>query len=155
VPKHPGYPFFPKSTTHVRAGDYWAIPLRRGGWFSCGRVLCLLPSRTFVIMGLMDWCEPTVPTGGGLHGRKVLNFGAGHVKLSIAETGQPILGNLELEDDDYWRAVGAAWTANDVGSVTLGGDGLEGHAHSHFGRHFSEHPSPATERPTPLQDDRR
>lgn len=155
MPKHPGYPFIPKSTTYLRAGDYWAIPLRRGGWFACGRVLCLLPSRTSVIMGLMDWCEPTAPTAESLRGRKVLNFGAGNVKLSIAETGRPILGNLELEDDDYWRAVGAAWSAAEVGSVTLGGDGLEGHAHSHFGRHFPEHSSPTTERPTALLDGRR
>jgi hypothetical protein len=152
VPKHPDYPFIPQSTTHVRAGDFWAIPLRRGGWYACGRVLCLLPRRTFVIMGLMDWCEPRVPTGEGLHGRKVLHFGAGQVR-SIAEAGRPILGNLELEDDDYWQAVGTAWLANEVGSVTLGGDGLEGQAHAHFGRHFPEHPYPATERPVPLQGD--
>jgi hypothetical protein len=151
VPKHPGYPFIPKSTTHIRAGDFWAIPLRRGGWYACGRVLCLLPSRTLLIMGLMDWCEPTVPTAESLRGRGVIHFGAGHATLSIAERGQPLLGNLQLEDGDHWQAVAAAWTANEVGSVTLGGDGLEGHAHAHFGRHFPEFPSPATERPVPLR----
>jgi hypothetical protein len=155
MPKHPGYPFIPRSTTHLRVGDFWAIPLRRGGWFACGRVLCLLPSRTRVLMGLMDWCEPTIPTAESLRGCTVLNCGAGHVTLSLTQAGRPILGNLALEDYDHWQAEGAAWVALAVGTVTFGGDALEGPAHSHFGRHFPEQPSPATERPSPLGDDRR
>jgi hypothetical protein len=105
-------------------------------------------------MGLMDWCGPTTPTAGNLRGCKVLNYGAGHVKWSLTETGLPVLGNLGLEDYDHWRAEAGAWADLEVGTMTLGGDGLEPHAHAHFGRHFPEQPSPATERPTPLQDGR-
>jgi hypothetical protein len=103
-------------------------------------------------MGLMDWCEPTLPTAEDIGGRKVLHFGAGHVR-SIAETGQPILGNLALEDHQTWATVARDWQAAEVGSVTLGGDGLEGQAHQYFGRHFPEHPSPTIERPAPLESD--
>ena len=85
----------------------------------------------------------------------MLNYGAGHVKLSLTDKGFPILGNLQLEDSDHWRSEGAAYVAIEVGTVTLGGNMLEEHAHAHFGRHFPEQPNPATERPTPLQDGNR
>lgn len=143
MPKHPGYPFIPKSTAHLRAGDFWAIPLRRGGWYACGRVLCVWPEgRVHVVIGLLDWCEPAPPSAESVDGAAVLEFGHAHVK-TIALTGGPLLGNHPL-------ALGEGYA---LGGSTWGYLFIEDRAHSHFGRHFPEHPNPATERPAPLQSD--
>lgn len=145
MPKHPGYPFIPKSTAHIRAGDFWAIPLRRGGWFACGRVLYVWPQgRVHVVIGLLDWCEPELPTADTVAGAEVLAFGHAHIK-SIKLTGGPLLGNYPLQPGEGWALGGSTWGYLEI----------ERMAHSQFGRHFPEHPSPATERPSPLQRDRR
>jgi hypothetical protein len=155
VSNHPDYPFIPQTTTHLRPGDYWPIPLRRGGWYACGRVLRVLEGRVLVVVGLMDWCEPTLPTAASLQGRRILKFGTAHVR-SIAETGGPILGNAPLEDEADWDAqLPRPGEPPRVGDITFGGEGLESSAHEFFGRHFPNHPVSAAERPAPLQSDYR
>ena len=152
---HPGYPFMPKTTTHLRAGDFWPIPLRRGGWYACGRVLRVLDGRSRVIVGLVDWCEPTQPTADTIQSRKILTSGTANVR-SIAETGGPILGNAPLEDEADWDTrLRRPGEPPRVGDVAFGGEGLESVAHEYFGRHFPDHPVPATERPAPLQSTNR
>jgi hypothetical protein len=155
VSHHPGYPFAPPTTTHLRTGDFWAIPLRRGGWYACGRVVRVLDGRSRVIAGPMDWCEPTLPTAGVLQGRRVLKFGTANVR-SITETGGPILGNAPLEDEAAWDArLRQPGEVPRVGDVTFGAEGLESAAHEYFGRHFPEWPTPVTERPPPLESEHR
>jgi hypothetical protein len=76
----PTFPFTPKTTAYVRAGDFWGIPLRRGGWYACGRVLRLGDSRVDLTIGLLDWCEPTPPTTDNIAGARVLDYGSAHIK---------------------------------------------------------------------------
>ena len=94
VPKHPGYPFVPKTTSHIRAGGFWAIPLRRGGWYACGQVL-YVEGRVNLVVGLLDWCEPVRPTAEGIADSPVLDWNGAHVK-TIELTGGPLLGHSPL-----------------------------------------------------------
>ncbi len=107
MPKHPGYPFVPKSKTYLRPGDFWAIPLRDGR-FACGRVLGLeyepppfpgstLGSRSFVA-GLMNWCADLPPTADSIAGAQLLAQGAAHIR-TVVETGGAVLGNRDLALD--------------------------------------------------------
>ena len=60
------YPFIPKSTSLMKEGQYWDIPLSNGK-FACGRVLQFdysngkKNSRSF-LAGLMDWVGENPPT---------------------------------------------------------------------------------------------
>ena len=139
--EHPGYPFVPTSTTHIRAGDFWAIPLRRGGWFACGQVLYVWPQgRRRVVVGLLDWCEPSAPTADAVAGAGVLDFAHVHIKC-IDLTGGPLLGNSPQPTGEGWALGGGTWGYLEI----------EARAHDQFGRHFPESPHPAIERPAPLQ----
>ena len=60
------YPYSPKSTSRLRAGDFWALP-RKDGAFACGRVLQVtgdqLVSLTRAFFGgLLDWVGSSAPT---------------------------------------------------------------------------------------------
>jgi hypothetical protein len=95
------YPFVPKSNRHLRAGQFWAVPLNDGR-FTCGRVMAPKSSispRVMFMAGLMDWVGNQPPTEDNLAGRRVLSQGSAHVK-TITETGASILGcrPLDLED---------------------------------------------------------
>jgi hypothetical protein len=138
--RHPGYPFDPRSTAHIRPGDFWAIPTRRGGWYCCGQVLgfpAYGDTRT-IIVGLLDWCEPDLPTADSIAGVRVLDYGDAHVK-TVRETGGMLLGHgtppvvpgLDNPNLSVW-----------------GYQVIEEVAHEHFGRHFPEEPHPAIDRPT-------
>ena len=78
------YPFVPKSTAYLNAGDFWDIPLGNGT-FACGRIIQLDTSgrkrhtRMF-LGGLMDWCAPELPTMSALDGAKVLFQTVLHVR---------------------------------------------------------------------------
>lgn len=99
------YPFEPRSTAHLRSGQFWAIPLSDGR-FACGRVLDvpkvpdpLIPvsSRIF-LAGLLDWVSAAVPAEPTIAGAPLLEQGFAHVK-AIRETGGAVLGIRPLHDD--------------------------------------------------------
>ncbi len=98
------YPFVPKSTSLLRPGQFWAIPLDDGR-FGCGRVLSLKidelgqVDRTMFLAGVMDWIGELAPTANNLAGVKVHDLGAAHIK-TILKTGGSILGLRELALDD-------------------------------------------------------
>jgi hypothetical protein len=140
--RHPGYPFDPRSTAYIRPGDFWAIPTRRGGWYCCGQILGFpaLADRRSVIVGLLDWCEPDLPTADSIAGAGVLDCGNAHVE-TVRKTGGVLLGH------------GTPPVVEGLGDICCGGwgyDVIEDLAHAHFGRHFPEAPHPAVERPTGL-----
>ena len=141
MPNHPGYPFVAKTTSHVRAGDFWAIPLRRGGWYACGQVLYVPEGRVMLVVGLLDWCEPVPPTAEAIAGAAVLDWNGAHVK-TIELTGGPLLGHSPL--------AGGGWA---LGYGVWGYLEIENVAHARFGRHFPEAPNPAIEPPQPLRRD--
>jgi hypothetical protein len=95
------FPFQPKSTAHLRPGQYWAIRLKDGR-YACGQVLKLLArngkleSRVF-LAGLLDWCEAHEPRATDICGRKPVEQGAVHVK-TITEAGGRILGEVPVAD---------------------------------------------------------
>ena len=137
--RHPGCPFEPKSTSHVRPGDFWAIPTRRGGWYCCGQVLGisdLTQSRSLVV-GLLDWCEPQPPSAETIAGAAVLHYGHAHVK-TVRETGGMLIGNATPP---------AISGIADPNLSTWGYKFIESLAHKHFGRHFPDSSTPAIERP--------
>ncbi|MCY1141033.1 hypothetical protein OWR29_23800 [Actinoplanes sp. Pm04-4] len=139
MPRHPGYPFEPKSMAHIRPGDFWGIPTRRGGWCCCGQVLGFYEWTTprSLVVGLLDWCEPQPPTAEAISGAAVLRSGNAHFK-TVRKTGGMLLGSAEPP---------AVAGIDDPNLVTWGYKVIEGLAHEHFGRHFPESPVPAIERP--------
>ena len=68
----PDYPFAPKSSSYLEAGQFWAIPLTDGR-FGCGRVLDvprepdpnILVGRRAFLAGLMDWVGTAEPNAAG------------------------------------------------------------------------------------------
>jgi len=103
------YPFVPKSTAHLVAGQFWAIPLNDGKW-ACGRVLAGSAgggpgSRTMFVAGLMDWVGDRPPTEESIGVSRVLEVGRVHLR-TIAGTGSQILGHLPLSPDDAALAEG-------------------------------------------------
>ena len=151
MPRRPDYPFEPKSTAHVQAGDFWGIPLRRGGWYACGRVLRVWDSRVNLTVGLLDWCEPVLPSADNIEGAQVLAYSMVHIK-SIRLTGGVLLGHRPLQDDGGWEGlVGEPDRGPGIHEGAWGYLHIEDLAHDYFGRHFPEQPNPAVERPTPLR----
>jgi hypothetical protein len=101
------YPFEPKSIAHLRAGQFWAVPLSDGR-FGCGCVLYVpspsdpqpslyLNTRIF-LAGLMDWSSDEPPTAQAIAGCKLLEQGRVHV-AAITDTGSKLLGQRDLELD--------------------------------------------------------
>jgi hypothetical protein len=143
------FPFRPKSTASLAAGDFWVIPLRRGGWNACGRVLEVHPaSRTTLTVGLMDWCEPEEPTTEGLENSRVLDYGVAHIKC-IWLTGERIVGTRPLALDGGLEQLLAA-ARNGSRSTSWGYLEIENLAHKFFGRHFVEGEGISKERPPAL-----
>lgn len=98
------------------------------------------------MVGLLDWCEPLVPTAESIAGRAVLEFGNAHIK-TIRETGGALLGHRPLEEDGIAAPAGPG--AFDLVPV-WGYKEIEGRTHAYFGRHFPAEPDLATERPPHL-----
>lgn len=107
MPKAITYPFEPKSITHLRADQFWAVPLSDGR-FGCGRVLHVpgpsdaepslyLNNRIF-LAGLMDWSGHEPSTAQAIAGHKLLEQGRAHV-ATITDAGSKILGQRDLELD--------------------------------------------------------
>src|SRR5262245_21051544 len=97
------YPFVPRSTARLCAGQFWSIPLLNGRW-ACGRVLQLKvtaggrrDSRAF-LAGLMNWSSRYPPTSDTIAGAQVLEQGQAHIK-TIRENGGIVLGYRALEAD--------------------------------------------------------
>ncbi len=73
------YPFVPKSTAHLKVGQFWAVKLHLPGYFEapnyygCARVLQLYPSsaanaKRWFISGLMAWLDTSPPTAESIAG---------------------------------------------------------------------------------------
>jgi hypothetical protein len=97
------YPFAPKSTSYLKPGQFWAIPLA-GGVFACGRVLQLKTEngktdRRAFLAGLMDWHGTREPTANDLANLKILEHGQAHIKC-IQSINAEILGCRSLEPDE-------------------------------------------------------
>lgn len=91
------YPFHPKSTGRMKAGQYWAFPLRYGG-FACGVVIALRRNgeavdRRIFLAGLLDWTGSAPPTSREIEGLGLRERGYAHIK-AITENGGDILGEV-------------------------------------------------------------
>lgn len=97
------YPFVPKSTSYMREGQYWDIPLSNGR-YACGRVMQFdyssgrKASRTF-LAGLLDWVGDDLPASDAIAGAKLLEQGKVHIK-TINYIGGAIRGFRSLEQDN-------------------------------------------------------
>jgi hypothetical protein len=96
------YPLIPKTTTHLRPGQFWSIPLSDGR-FGCGRVLRsetggTTGGRTRFIGAILDWVGDAPPTSDAIAGSPVLVVGNAHVRL-ISFGGGAILGERPLSAD--------------------------------------------------------
>ncbi|MES2658479.1 MAG: hypothetical protein V4689_07665 [Verrucomicrobiota bacterium] len=90
------YPFQPKSTANLRAGQFWPIRLPDGG-FACGMVLDVVKdSKREFLAGLIDWHGPAEPIEAEIGGQPLVAQGIGHVKMILEGYGQ-ITGTLPLE----------------------------------------------------------
>jgi hypothetical protein len=102
VSKVLSYPFVPKSSALLRAGQFWAVPLANGR-FGCGRVLQVggshlpTPSRNF-FGGLVKWLGDEPPSADGIAGARLLRSGILHIR-AITQTGGTILGYRPLDAD--------------------------------------------------------
>lgn len=97
------FPFVPKSTKQLAAGQFWAVPLVDGR-FACGRVIRLMlkqdgkvDARRF-LAGLLDWVGTQPPTSDAIAGCRTVEQGGVHIK-TVLETGGSILGYRPLEAD--------------------------------------------------------
>ncbi|HEV8403856.1 MAG TPA: hypothetical protein VGQ31_12580 [Candidatus Limnocylindrales bacterium] len=98
----PTYPLTPKTTAHLRPGQFWSIPLSDGR-FGCGRVLRVGGDRpgggrTRFIGAIQDWVGDAPPTPEAIAGSPVLVVGNAHVRL-ISFDGGEILGERPLSAD--------------------------------------------------------
>lgn len=145
------FPLVPKTTTGIEPGDFWAIPLRRGGWFACGRVLWLGPGRVTLTVGLLDWCEPGEPTAASIADSPILTYGQVHLKCVLL-TGGALLGHHPLDGDTGWTDLQQRPDfRRGMGEPIWGYLEIESRTHRCFGRHFPVLPERATERPVPLR----
>jgi len=96
------YPFEPKSTRYLVAGQFWPIRLLNGS-YCCGRVIRLYPdvqewkSKGF-LAALMDWNDTEPPTSEALAGRKTCAQAFATIK-TIRVTGPMITGVRDLSLD--------------------------------------------------------
>ena len=93
------YPLIPKTTAHLRPGQFWSIPMGDGR-FGCGRVLRVDPGRatggrTRFIGAILDWVGDAPPSSDAIAGSPVLAVGNAHVRL-ISFGGGAILGERPL-----------------------------------------------------------
>jgi hypothetical protein len=118
--KRPDYPFVPKSTKWLLAGQFWALPLS-DGTFGCARVI-QVPTpdsglgRVLFLAGVLDWHSPKLPTAESIAAAVCLRQGQAHIK-AITETGGEILGIRELAIDgiEPWLFRGAhGWLNSQV-----------------------------------------
>jgi hypothetical protein len=102
VPRGITYPFRPKSTAHLKPGQFWAVPLLDGR-YGCGRVLQIgasqipVKNRAF-FGGLLEWVGTDPPTVPSIAGAGLIKWGVMHIK-AITEIGGEILGERALEAD--------------------------------------------------------
>src|SRR5262245_21234477 len=97
------YPLIPKTTAHLRPGQFWSIPLSDGR-FGCGRVLRVdhdrpTSRRTWFIGGILDWVGDSPPSAETIAGAPVLEPGNAHIR-TISFGGGAILGERPLASDD-------------------------------------------------------
>ena len=144
------FPLTPRSTAKIESGDFWSVPLRRGGWFGCGRVLQLLDSRVLLVVGLLDWCESQPPSAESIAGAPVLAVGSVNIK-AIELTGGALLGHRDLGLDGGLPRLLVSMPGALSDPPVWGYLSIEDKAHDAFGRHFPENPNPATERPSALR----
>src|SRR5262245_49569999 len=96
------YPFQPKSTAHLKPGQFWSVPLTDGR-FGCGRVLqlggALIPvkSRAF-FGGLQAWVGEIPPSAETPLGSEFVRYGVIHVR-AVSFANGAILGERSLEVD--------------------------------------------------------
>jgi hypothetical protein len=98
----PTYPWIPKTTAHLRPGQFWSIPLSDGR-FGSGRVLRVdtdraTGGRTRFIGAILDWVGDAPPTSEAIAGSPVLAVGNAHVRL-ISFGGGAIVGERQLAVD--------------------------------------------------------
>ena len=96
------YPLVPKTTAHLRPGQFWSIPMADGR-FGCGRVLRVdhdrpTGGRTRFIAAILDWVGDSPPSSESIAGSPVLSVGNAHVRI-IAFGGGAILGERPLAAD--------------------------------------------------------
>lgn len=111
------YPFVPRSTAFLLAGQFWALPLSDGSC-GCGRVIELrqkedIGSRVLFLGGVLDWHGNAPPTSDTIAGASCLDQGKVNLK-AITTTGGLILGHrpLELDGIEPWEFRGAAFHVN-------------------------------------------
>lgn len=102
------YPFEPRSTTYLKPGQFWEVPLSTGR-FACGRVLFTAATpgvadmykdapKTAFVGGLLDWCGDHLPTADAIAGCRLIGMGRMHI-LAIRDTSSQIRGWRDLADD--------------------------------------------------------
>ena len=96
------YPLIPKTTAHLRPGQFWSIPLSDGRF---GAAACLVSTRagatggrTRFIGAILDWVGDAPPSSDAIAGSPVLAVGNAHVRL-ISFGGGAILGERPLAAD--------------------------------------------------------
>jgi hypothetical protein len=94
--------FAPKSTSHLKPGHFWSIPIDEGR-FGCGVVLSMhlnrdgkLQTRSF-LAGLLDWTGDTPPSASQIEKREVIETRFAHIK-TILMSGGEIIGEV----DPWW-----------------------------------------------------
>ena len=95
-------PLIPKTTAHLRPGQFWSIPLSDGR-FGAGRVLRVdtdraTGGRTRFVGAILDWVGDETPTSDAIARSPVLAVGNAHVRL-VSFGGGAILGERPLAAD--------------------------------------------------------
>ncbi len=115
----PNYPFEPKSTRWLLAGQFWAVPLS-DGTFGCGRIIEIpgtksKSSRVEFLAGVLDWHSRVPPSAETIAGAACLMQGSSHV-LAITRSGGKVLGIRDLKADaiEPWLFRGAEFSKNSV-----------------------------------------
>ena len=93
------FPFVPRRSSALVAGDFWSISLSNGR-YACGRVLGHIgrsePRSTVTfIAGLLDWTSDQPPDAAAIAGAAVANIGHVHV-ATISDGGGAVVGHREL-----------------------------------------------------------
>jgi hypothetical protein len=111
------YPFVPKTTNWLLAGQFWALTLS-DGTFGCARVIEVPPielrrSRVEFLAGVIDWHSSDLPTSDSIAGAPCLDQGHAHLR-TITRTGGDILGFRDLAADgiEPWLFRGAHFWKN-------------------------------------------